>query len=118
MASKKTTKKLTDGAAKGSVKMKLQPAYDGQTFPTAYSNFASVTHTTTELCVDFCLIAPPHKVGVERDKATAHVPVVSRIFMPPDLADGLIKALRAQLGQSRKEKAMVFRVPKKANGKG
>ena len=73
-----------------------------QSFPTFYSNVATVSHTPAELCIDFCLLAPPHKVDVE--KKTSKVPVIARMLVPEDMAKGLVKALEAQIEKFQKTK--------------
>ena len=82
--------------------VKPQPGYDGA-FPTAYSNFASVSHTPTDLCIDFCLIAPPPRVDM--DKQTAQLPVVSRVVIPAAMADSLAEAVKVQSEKAKQRRA-------------
>ncbi len=79
----------------------VEPHYEGASFSAFYSNFASITHTKDDLCIDFCLIAPPHLVDIRERTATAQV--VARIIIPPAMADGLIEAIKAQKGKLLKE---------------
>jgi hypothetical protein len=79
----------------------LVPNYE-KAFPSFYSNYAVVSHTASELCIDFCVLAPPHDVDVE--KKTASVPVVARALIPVSLTEGLIDALRDQLSKHAAEK--------------
>ena len=71
--------------------LNIQPYYEGP-FSVVYSNFASISHTKDDLCIDFCLLAPPHRVDI--GEKTAHVPVVARVLIPPAMADGLIHAIK------------------------
>jgi hypothetical protein len=79
----------------------FQPDYRAS-FPTFYANFALISHTGDDLCIDFCLIAPPHHVNAETK--TIAVPVIARVMSSPGLADGLIQALRTQLAKQRSER--------------
>jgi len=79
----------------------LVPNYE-KAFPSFYSNYAVVSHTASELCIDFCVLAPPHAVDLE--KKTASVPVVARALIPIILTDELINALRDQLSKHDAEK--------------
>lgn len=100
MASKK--KAAGVGPSK-KTRVRIEPLHEGD-FPSAYANFASVTHTKDDLCIDFCLLAPPHRVNLsESDDATAYVPVVSRVLIPTSMANGLIKALRAQADKAQED---------------
>lgn len=73
-----------------------------------YSNFASVTSTPNEMCLDFCLIAPPHKFDAE--SSTLAAPVILRVVIPPEMARGLIEALQrqAELQQQMRSEATLF----------
>jgi hypothetical protein len=74
---------------------------------TFYSNYASVSHSPTEICIDFCLLAPPHKIrgslnpeteakeGSETEQVIL-APVNARILIPVEMANGLVKAISAQ----------------------
>jgi hypothetical protein len=88
-------------AKRGAFKLEIVANYE-QAFPTFYSNIATVSHTPAELCIDFCLLAPPHNVDV--DKKTSKVPVIARMLVPEDMARGLVKALQAQLEKYEKTK--------------
>jgi hypothetical protein len=79
---------------KGAFELKIVANYE-QSFPTFYSNYASVSHTPTELCIDFCVLAPPHKIDV--DKKTTSVPVIARLLIPEGMARGLVTALQVQV---------------------
>jgi hypothetical protein len=79
---------------KGVFELKIIAGYE-QSFPTFYSNYAAVSHTPTELCIDFCVMAPPHKIDV--DKKTTSVPVIARLLIPEGMAKGLVTALQAQV---------------------
>jgi hypothetical protein len=102
-------KSRTAGPIKrGVLKLNLVASYE-QSFPSFYSNYAVVSNTPTELCIDFCVMAPPHKINVE--KKTTSVPVVSRILMPAGMARALIKALESQLQKheaARKSKTLAL----------
>jgi hypothetical protein len=71
-------------------------------FSTVYSNFALVSHTGDDLAVDFCLIAPPYRPHSETK--TVPIPVVARVIISPGLAQGLLDALRIQLGKQTSER--------------
>lgn len=72
----------------------LVPGYGSGTFPVVYSNFASISRTKEDLCIDFCLVAPPHRIDL--DKKLAQIPVVARVLIPTDMSEGLINALKEQ----------------------
>lgn len=71
-------------------------------FQTFYSNFALISHTGDDLCIDFCLIAPPYNTNAETK--TISVPVITRVVTSPGLANGLIQALRTQLDKQQSER--------------
>jgi hypothetical protein len=71
------------------------------TFPTYYANFAFVTHTSYDLSIDFCFLAPPHRVN--ESQGILSVPVVTRMTIPSGLVEGLINALNSQLTAQRQE---------------
>ena len=79
----------------------FQPDYRAP-FPTFYANFALISHTGDDLCIDFCLIAPPYNVNAETK--TVSVPAIARVITSPGLADGLIQALRTQLAKQSSER--------------
>jgi len=79
----------------------LKPDYQAQ-FSIVYSNFALVSHTADDLCIDFCLMAPPHNVNAETKTISA--PVIARVIIPPGLAQGLIRALSIQLEKQTSER--------------
>jgi hypothetical protein len=87
---------------KGQFKLDLVASYE-QSFPSFYSNYAAVSNTPTELCIDFCVLAPPHRVNVE--KKTAGVPVIARVLIPADMASGLVKALESQIQRHKEAKS-------------
>jgi hypothetical protein len=98
------SKEPKDGQAHSQeFQINLVPNYE-KAFPSFYSNYAVVSHTASELCIDFCVLAPPHAVDVE--KKTAGVPVIARALIPVNLTDGLINALRDQLSKHAAEKGM------------
>jgi hypothetical protein len=72
--------------------VQIRPAYD-HSFARFYSNYASVSHTPFELCIDFCTIAPPNRLKGN----TLEAPVTVQVLVQPIMVDGLIKALQAQL---------------------
>jgi hypothetical protein len=83
-------------------------------FPTFYANFAVVSHTPEDLTVDFCLIAPP--INVNTQEKTVSAPVVVRVMVPPGMADGLVKAIQAQLtkqNQEREQGSMIIATQRK-----
>ena len=82
------------------VKANFQAGYDGQ-FPTVYSNFAAITHTRHEFCMDFCLLAPAYQIDIDNKMVT--VPVVARIIIPPKLVEGLRDALKVELDKYNTE---------------
>ena len=79
----------------------LQPDYRAP-FPTFYANFALVSHTADDLCIDFCLAAPPY--NAQPETKTIPVPVITRVIIPPGMAEGLAEALRVQLGKQNSER--------------
>jgi hypothetical protein len=84
----------------GAKEVKISPNYDAP-FGSFYSNYASISHTRSELCVDFGIVSPPHKVDLE--KQIAYAPVIVRVIIPPQLVDGLIGALKDQVEKQRAE---------------
>lgn len=80
-----------------SIKANYETDYD-----TYYSNFAAVSHTPTELFIDFCTLSPPYNVDKDNKILNAHV--VSRIVITAEVAIGLINALSEQLENHRKAK--------------
>lgn len=94
MAKKKaTTIKAARATKEGQEALTLAPDYS-DSFSTFYANFAYVSHTNSEIMVDFCLVSLPYSVDLETKEA--RVPVVCRIIIPPLLVDGLMKALKIQ----------------------
>lgn len=87
MPKRKTAQK---NVATAPVKVSFQAGYD-RNFPTTYSNFAAITHTNHEFCLDFCLLAPKYQVDI--DSQAVVVPVVARVMIPPKLVEGLREAL-------------------------
>lgn len=94
----KKPKRKTNGKAGDGIKLSVAPRYESA-FSTYYSNFAAISHTPDELCIDFCLIAPPHVVDAET--TTLRPDVVARVMVPPRIVDGLIKALRSQIDKQK-----------------
>ena len=89
----------------------IQPDYNSS-FPHFYSNFASVSHTPSDLSIDFCLIAPPHNFRI--DERTLYAKMVVRVTVPSDMATGLVQALQDQLKKQEqtKTKGMIIGVKK------
>jgi Protein of unknown function (DUF3467) len=69
------------------------PAYPNP-FPSFYANYASVSHSPSEVFIDCALVAMPYNVSLEDSQVLA--PVIARIILPPPVAQGLITALQAQ----------------------
>jgi hypothetical protein len=90
----KEKKGLKNLPQKAAFEIKIAATYE-QPFPTFYSNYAVVSHTTSELSIDFCLLATPHKIDVETK--TASVPVIARMLIPGAMANGLMTALQDQI---------------------
>lgn len=76
----------------------VTPDYTPQ-FPYFYSNYASVSHTSTEFFLDFCLLGLPYRVDLENK--TAAVPVVARIVIPPRMMESLITAMQSQVDKQK-----------------
>src|SRR3990167_8458251 len=96
------------------VEISIQPDYSG-VFPTFYSNFALVSHTPSDICIDFCLLAPPH--NIETDKKVLFSPMTTRVVVSTDTAKGLIGALESQLQKQKKsiDEGMVIPAHKKGD---
>lgn len=92
----------------GELAVSFQPEYDHD-FPTIYSNFASISHTNNEFCLDFCLLAPPYRVDVDSKVVAANV--VARVMIPPKLVEGLREALRVELEKHGKERPETLMIP-------
>ena len=105
--SKKTEKPKGTLSEKGQIEITIVPNHSSS-FPSFYANYASVSHTATEMFLDFCLLGLPYSVDLEQKAAT--VPVVARIIIPPQMAEGLIKALQAQMEKQKRvaEKGGLF----------
>lgn len=107
-------KRKTAGSTKskspqtGQIAVSFQPEYD-QDFPTVYSNFASITHTNNEFCLDFCLLAPPYRVDVDNKVVAANV--IARVMIPPKLVEGLREALRIELEKHSKDQPDTLMIP-------
>ena len=86
------------------LQINIVPNYE-KSFSSFYSNYAVVSHTPTELCIDFCILAPPHAVDME--KKTVNVPVIARALIPVKMAEGLINALRDQSAKLAAEKGQL-----------
>lgn len=94
MARKRTLKRKALPPKEGQkVDLTLVPDH-GEPFPSYYGNFAYVSHTNSEIIVDFCLLSLPYNVDIEEKQA--RVPVKCRIILPPVLIEGLVKALELQ----------------------
>jgi len=93
----------------------VEPHYELGSFCTVYSNFASISHTKDDICIDFCLVAPPHMVDI--GEKTARVPVVARVVIPPVMAEGLINALKIQKEALSKDgEKLILRIKKPKEG--
>lgn len=79
------------------------PDYSGD-FPTYYANLGSVSHSPYDLCIDFCTIAPPHKISNNGGNLFVGAPVTVRVVVPPEMAEGLIEALQTRLERYQEEK--------------
>ena len=71
--------------------------------PMFYSNWASITHTGEDLCLDFCIIAPPHNIDTQAKTLSART--VARVIIPPKMAKGLMEALDRQLRKQENEES-------------
>jgi len=79
----------------------VEPSYDDP-YPSCYSNYASVSHTLTEICIDFCTIAAPYRVDM--NNGVLRVPVVAQVLLQSEVARGLINALQEQLTKQAQER--------------
>lgn len=91
---KKSTKSAAKKTPQAGDAVMVAPEYYAQT-PTYYSNFAAVSHTTTEVSIDFCLLAPPYNVKSD-EQLTALAPVVAKVVIPPAMVSRLVNALQQQ----------------------
>jgi Protein of unknown function (DUF3467) len=98
-------------AAQSSTRIAItfQPSYERDFF-TAYSNFASISHSNNEFCLDFCLLAPPYQV--DTNNKVVITPVIARIIIPPKMVEGLRDALKVELEKQGKEDPETLTVPK------
>jgi hypothetical protein len=104
---------LQEGAS-----LKIVPAYPNP-FPSFYANYASVTHSTSEIFIDCALVAMPYQVDLE--EAQVQAPVIARIILPPTVAAGLITALQAQTEKQKvtvKTGTLAVGMPKPKKDKG
>src|SRR5215213_9175466 len=90
----KTSASNGASAAEEPTTLTIVPAYPNL-FPSFYANYASVTHSTSEIFIDYALVAMPYQVNLEESQVQA--PVIARIILPPAVAAGLITALQAQI---------------------
>ncbi len=67
--------------------------------PPVYSNYAVVSHSPTEMFVDFCLIQPPF-VLIEGEKSLK-APTVASVILTKEVARGLKDALEQQLARTQ-----------------
>jgi hypothetical protein len=109
MAKAKSAKAITPKAG-AKIEVTFQPGYDHEFF-TAYSNFASISHTNNDFCLDFCLLAPPYKV--DTDNKIVITPVVARIIVSPRMVEGLREALKVEMEKHSKEKPETLTIPKR-----
>lgn len=109
MAQRKASDSTKSKSSKtGQLAVSFQPEYDHD-FPTVYSNFASISHTNNEFCLDFCLLAPPYRVDVDNKVVAANV--IARIMIPPKLVEGLMEALRIELEKHSKDRPETLMIP-------
>lgn len=100
-------KKKSHRPTSNEVPLAVVPDYSGH-FPSVYSNYASVSHTSNEVVIDYCMMSMPYNVNLDESRVIA--PIVSRIILPPAVAKGLVKALQAQLekyGETAKHDKLV-----------
>src|SRR5687768_9232197 len=93
-----------DNKKEASPKVSFRPDHSAS-FPTFYSNYAGISHSPHDLCIDFCINAPMHKVEVHNDSPVVFFPVVARVIITPDMVDGLVKALKDQQEKYTTDKA-------------
>jgi len=67
---------------------------------TAYANYVSISHSPTELFIDFCLVAPPYTVEPDN---SIKVRAFQRLVIPVQVGAGVVEALRAQLAKLAEE---------------
>lgn len=96
--SKRRKEKPRSDELREQISVRVQPDYDNP-FPSAYANFAAVSHTPFEVCIDFCTIAPPNRHDAE--KKILYAPVTVRVMIQPGMIEGLINALQVQLDRFR-----------------
>ncbi len=111
--SSKASKKIADKAPQ---RLTVVPSYD-TAFPSFYANYASVTHTASEIFIDCCVMGMPYNVDLEGGKVMT--PVIARIIVPPPVASGLITALQAQTEKQKetaKAETLALSVPKPKRG--
>jgi hypothetical protein len=80
-------------AKKEPMRLTVVPSYNAA-FPSFYANYASVSHTASEIFIDCCVMGMPYNVNLEEGQVMT--PVIARIILPPTVASGLITALQAQ----------------------
>ena len=117
-ASKKPENNGAPATAPTEQQLTIVPAYPNP-FPSFYANYASVSHSTSEIFIDCALVAMPYDVNLEESQVLA--PVIARIILPPPVAAGLVTALQAQtekqkVTQSTGTLAVVAPKPKKDKG--
>lgn len=98
--------------AKEPQQLSVVPLYPAA-FPSFYANYASVSHTASEVFIDCCLMGMPYNVNLEEGHVMT--PVVARIILPPTVAAGLITALQAQTQKQKdtvKAGTLVVPLPK------
>ena len=106
---KAKSNKVQQAKKSARIAVTFQPVYDHAVF-TAYSNFASVSHTNNDFSLDFCLLAPPY--NVDTDKKVIRTPVVARIIIPPRMVEGLREALKVEMEKHSKEEPETLIIPK------
>lgn len=108
----KASKKAVDSKSGEQKQLTIVPAYP-PAFPSFYANYASVSHTASEVFIDYCLMGMPYNVDLENGQVTA--PVIARIVLPPTVASGLVTALQAQTEKQKdtaKAGTLVVPIPK------
>lgn len=108
----KSSKKAAASAAEEPKQLTVVPIYP-PSFPSFYANYASVSHTASEVFIDCCVMGMPYNVNLEEGQVMT--PVVARIILPPSVATGLITALQSQTEKQKdtvKAGTLVVPIPK------
>ncbi|MCH7519881.1 MAG: DUF3467 domain-containing protein [Candidatus Dadabacteria bacterium] len=70
-------------------------------YNTAYSNFAAVSRTPEDINIDFCQLTQPYTI--DANNKTISAPIVGKIIIPANMAEGLVKALNQQIAKYKKD---------------